>query len=45
VKASNGLSRLSKLALRQRKQGLAKLLPPVTEILRGSLIERYGDLR
>lgn len=41
MKASNGLSRLSKLALRQRKQGLAKLLPPVTEILRGSLIERY----
>ena len=41
MKASNGLGRLSKLALRQGKQGLAKLLPPVTEILRGSLIERY----
>ena len=27
--------------LRQRWQGLAKLLPPVTEILRGSLVERY----
>jgi len=27
--------------LRQRRQGLAKLLPPVTEILRGSLVERY----
>jgi len=41
VKASSGLSRLSKLALRQRKQGLARLLPPVTEVLRGSLVERY----
>lgn len=41
MKASSGLGRLSKLALRQRKQGLAKLLPPVTEILRGSLVERY----
>jgi hypothetical protein len=41
VKASSGLGRLSKLALRQRRQGLAKLLPPVTDILRGSLVERY----
>jgi len=41
VKASNEISRLSELALRQRRQGLAKLLPPVTEILRGSLVERY----
>jgi len=41
VKASSGLARLSPLALRQRRQGLAKLLPPVTEILRGSLVERY----
>jgi hypothetical protein len=41
VKASNGRARLSPLALRQRRQGLAKLLPPVTEILRGSLVERY----
>jgi hypothetical protein len=40
VKASNELSRLSELALRQRRQGLAKL-PPVAEILRGSLMERY----
>jgi hypothetical protein len=40
VKASNKLSRLSDLALRQRRQGLAKL-PPVAEILRGSLMERY----
>ena len=41
MKASNGLSRLPVLALRQRRRGLAKLLPPVTEILRGSLVERY----
>jgi len=41
VKASNGLRRLPDLALRQRRQGLAKQLPPVTDILRGSLIERY----
>lgn len=41
MKASIGLSRLSELALRQRRQGLARLLPPVTEILRGSLVERY----
>jgi len=40
VKASSELSRLSELALRQRKVGLAKL-PPVGEILRGSLMERY----
>jgi hypothetical protein len=40
VKASNELSRLSELALRQRKQGLSKL-PPVSGILRGSLMERY----
>ena len=41
MKASSGLSRLSELALRQRRQGLAQQLPPVTEILRGSLVERY----
>jgi hypothetical protein len=41
VKASSGLSRLSELALRQRRQGLAHQLPPVTETLRGSLVERY----
>ena len=29
------------MALRQRRQGLAQLHPPVTEILRGSLLERY----
>src|SRR5258708_35204274 len=41
MKASSELSPISELALRQRKQGLAKLLPSVTEILRGSLVERY----
>lgn len=41
MKASSGLRRLSELALRQRRQGLAQQLPPVTEILRGSLVERY----
>ena len=41
MKASNGLARLPELALRQRRQGLAQQLPPVTEILRGSLVERY----
>jgi len=41
VKASNGLGRLPELALRQRRKGLAQRLPPVTEILRGSLVERY----
>ena len=41
MKASSGLARLPELALRQRRQGLAQQLPPVTEILRGSLVERY----
>jgi len=41
MKASSELARLSELALRQRRQGLAQQLPPVTETLRGSLIERY----
>jgi Family of unknown function (DUF6788) len=41
VKASKGLGRISELALRQRRQGLARQLPPVTQILRGSLLERY----
>jgi len=41
MKASNELARLSELALRQRRQGLATQLPPVTETMRGSLVERY----
>jgi hypothetical protein len=32
---------LDDTALQQRKQGLAKLIPPLTDILRGSLVERY----
>jgi hypothetical protein len=40
VKANSELGRLSDLALHQRRQGLAKL-PPVSGILRGSLMERY----
>ena len=35
------LSRLSLLALRKRRQGLSKVLPPLEEVLRGSLMERY----
>lgn len=35
------LSRLSTLALRSRRQGLTKVLPPLGEVLRGSLMERY----
>jgi len=41
MKVSSELARLSDLALRQRRQGLANQLPPVTETLRGSLVERY----
>jgi len=41
MKERGGLTKLSTLALQQRRQGLAKLLPPVQETLRGSLIERY----
>ena len=35
------LLRLSTLALRKRRQGLTQGLPPLVEILRGSLMERY----
>lgn len=35
------LSRLSTLALRNRREGLTRLLPPLRDILRGSLMERY----
>jgi hypothetical protein len=41
MKESMGLRKISDLALRHRRQGLVKLLPPAEEILRGSLIERY----
>ena len=35
------LTRLSTLALQQRRRGLTQLLPPLGEVLRGSLMERY----
>src|SRR5712691_9185881 len=41
MKASSGLGRLPELALRERRKGLAQQLPPVTDIIRGSLLERY----
>ena len=41
MKEREGLAKLSLLALQKRRQGLVKLLPPVAETLRGSLIERY----
>jgi len=41
MKASKGLGKVSELALRQRRQGLVKLLPPAGEVMRGSLVERY----
>ena len=41
MKVRENLSRLSTLALRGRRQNLVKVLPSLTETLRGSLIERY----
>jgi hypothetical protein len=35
------LTKLSTLALQNRRSGLAKLFPPVAETIRGSLTERY----
>jgi len=35
------LARLSDLALRHRREGLTKVLPPLAEVLRGTLMERY----
>ena len=35
------ISKLSDLALRNRREGLTKVLPPLGEVLRGSLMERY----
>lgn len=35
------LGRLSTLALEQRRRGLTQLVPPLGEVLRGSLMERY----
>ena|SRR5215472_747317 len=41
MKESSELRRLSELALHHRRQGLAKLVPPFAETLRGTLVERY----
>lgn len=41
MRERENLSRLSTLALRNRREGLAKVLPPLGEVLRGSLMERY----
>jgi hypothetical protein len=35
------LARIPTLALQKRREGLAKLLPPLDQVLRGSLMERY----
>lgn len=35
------LARLPLLALHKRREGLTKLMPPLGEVLRGSLMERY----
>ena len=35
------LTKLSDLALRNRREGLTRVLPPLAEVLRGSLMERY----
>ena len=39
--ARENLARLSVLALRKRREGLARLVPCLRDILRGSLTERY----
>jgi hypothetical protein len=41
MEARENLARLSILALRRRRDGLARVLPPLRDILRGSLSERY----
>jgi hypothetical protein len=41
MKASSELRKISDLALRHRRRGVVKQLPPAEEILRGSLVERY----
>ena len=40
MKEREGIAKLSALALQRRRQGLAKRLPPLEEILRGTLLER-----
>ncbi len=39
--ARENLTRLSTLSLRNHRDGLTRLLPPLRDILRGSLTERY----
>ena len=41
MKERMALAELPILALQQRRQGPAKLLPPTEQVLRGSLLERY----
>jgi len=41
VRVRDNLSKLSTLALRRRREGLTRLFPPLGEVLRGSLMERY----
>ena len=41
MKERERLAKVSTLALQQRRQGLVKMLPPLTETLRGSLLERF----
>jgi hypothetical protein len=41
MKEIKRLTKISTLALRQRRRGLAKMLPPTEETLRGSLVKRY----
>ena len=41
MKERTTFGKIPVLALQQRRQGLARLLPSAEEILRGSLVERY----
>src|SRR5262252_3581710 len=41
MEVRENLARLSTLALQKRRQGLTQLLPPLSDVLRGSLMERY----
>lgn len=41
MKDRETLSKISTLALQQRRRGLVKTLPPLEETLRGSLFDRY----
>ena len=41
MRERENLGRLSLLALRKHREGLTKNLPPLAEVLRGSLLERY----